>query len=81
VFLDDIWTQSFMTHNQGCAANSLTRGSYQQAICSFSFLVLAYVSRDEQDVSIYGCLCIDILILVYRLYNLIFSVPIKGSNN
>jgi hypothetical protein len=43
---------------------------------------LAFGSRDGQDISIYGCMCIDILILVYRLYHFIFSVPItKGSDN
>jgi hypothetical protein len=43
------------------------------------FFVLA--CRDGQDVSIYGCMCIDNLILVYRLCN-IFSGPItKGSDN
>jgi hypothetical protein len=30
----------------------------------------------------YKCMCIDILILVYRLHNLIFSVPTTmGSDN
>jgi hypothetical protein len=58
----------------------LTWGSHQQA--KVSFFVLAFGSRVGQDVSICRCMCIDILILVCRLYNLIFSVPItSGSDN
>jgi hypothetical protein len=37
---------------------------------------LAFGSRDGQGVSVYECKCTDILILVYCLYNLIFSVPV-----
>jgi hypothetical protein len=46
------------------------------------FFVLAFGSRGGQDVLMYGCMCIDILMLVYCLYNLIFSVKItEGLDN
>jgi hypothetical protein len=65
---------------QGCAANLLTGGLHQQPILSFSFW--AFGSRDRQEVLIYGCMCIDILILVCHLHNLIFSALItKESHN
>jgi hypothetical protein len=45
-------------------------------------LLLAFGSRDGQDVPIYGYMFIDFFILVYRLCNRIFSVPItKGSDD
>jgi hypothetical protein len=48
--------------------------------CRLFSIVLLANAQVRQNVSIYGC--IDILILVYRLYHLIFSVPItKGSDN
>jgi hypothetical protein len=50
----------------------------------FFVFVLAFGSRDGQDVSILGCMYkpVDILVLVYPLRNLMFSVPItKGSDN
>jgi hypothetical protein len=51
------------------------------ASCIF-FFVSASANTDGQAVSIYGCISIDILILVYRVYNLIFYAPItNGSNN
>jgi hypothetical protein len=65
---------------QGCAANLLARGSHQQAIfyLSFSFWYLEVGT----GISMYGYMCIDILILVYRLYSLMFSVKItKRSDN
>jgi hypothetical protein len=41
-----------------------------------------YGSRNGQYISIYECICVDILILVYRLCNAIFSVQItKVSKN
>jgi hypothetical protein len=44
-------------------------------------LILEFGSGDRQDVLIYGCMCIDIFILVYLLYNLIFSVPVKKGSD
>jgi hypothetical protein len=46
--------------------------------CIF-FLVLAFGSRSGKGVSICGCVCIDILILAYPLYNLIFFVPLPKN--
>jgi hypothetical protein len=45
----------------------------------FFIFILACGSRDGQVVSIFVCMCINILILVYCLYNLIFSVLITNS--
>jgi hypothetical protein len=65
-------------------ATSLLTGGLAPGNCHIFFLifVLAFGSMDRQDVSIHGYMCVDILILVYHLYNLIFSVLIiLGSDN
>jgi hypothetical protein len=41
--------------------------------------VLAFGSRDSQDISVYGRLRNYILMQEYFLYNLIFSVPIRKA--
>jgi hypothetical protein len=57
--------------------SGLTQASY---ILFFIFLLeFGSTGRDRQDVSVYGCMCIIVLIPVYHLYNLIFCMPItKG---
>jgi hypothetical protein len=43
----------------------------------FLVFIFAYLSRHRQEVSLYGCMCIDVLIVVYCLYDLIFSADNK----
>jgi hypothetical protein len=73
--LDVAEKTKILPYRQECAANFFTRGSHQQTIFSFSFWHLKVGTGNMYE-------CIDILILVYRLYHFIFSVPItKGSDN
>jgi hypothetical protein len=48
----------------------------------FFIFVLAFGIRDGEDVSVYGCMNIDISLLMYSLYYLTSLVPIaKGLDN
>jgi hypothetical protein len=55
------YLQDHVVLQQRCAAYLSTRGSHLQAMLSFR---PAFGIRDGKDVSIYGCISIDILILV-----------------
>jgi hypothetical protein len=61
-------------HFHGCAANLVIRGLTPASYILFLGFLSVFGSRDGQYVSIYGCMSIDILILVYRLYTPMFSV-------
>lgn len=50
-----------------------------RAPLAISFFIPTFGSRDGRDVTIYGYICIHILILMYRLHNMIFSMPIPKS--
>lgn len=63
---------------QRCASNPLTRTWHQQTFF-FSFAIWKW---GRQDIAIDIWMCVYILILVYRVYSLIFSVNIpKDSDN
>lgn len=71
----------------GVCCQLLTRDAHRQAMGHFTFVfllarVLLEVNHGRLNMSIYGWMFIDILIVMYRVYNLIFSVPItKASDN
>jgi hypothetical protein len=49
-------------------------------ILYFFVFIFLFGNRDGQYTSVYGWINIDVLILVYRAFHLIFSVPIKAPN-
>lgn len=47
----------------------------------FFVLFQAFIASDGYVISIQRCMCVDILILAYRLLSIIFSAPITRGND
>jgi hypothetical protein len=69
-----LYMQGKMSSLQGCAANLFTRGLHHQAILSFFVFILTFESMDMQGILMHRYVCIDILMLVCNLYNVILSL-------